>query len=219
MDWTVIGQSLPQFAAGLLLTLKLAVIGILGALILGAILSLVQYFHVPGLRQVASVYIDISRNTPLLVQLFFIFYGLPGLGIKMSAAVSGVFGLIFLGGSYMTEAFTAGYNAIPQRQLEAGQALGLTDWQLARLVVLPQGLTASVPALAANVIFLLKETSVFAVIAVPELTNTALDLIGLYYHSREYLFVLVMAYALLIIPLSLGLTLLERRVRRATFGN
>lgn len=218
MDWAIIAQSLPQFGAGLLLTLKLAVIGILGALIVGAISSLVQYFHIPVFRQVANVYIEISRNTPLLVQLFFIFYGLPGLGVKLSANVSGVFGLIFLGGSYMAEAFTGGYNAISKSQIDSGRALGLTDTQLARYVVMPQGLAASVPALAANVIFLLKETSIFSVIAVPELTNTALDLIGMYYHSSEYLFVLVVAYAIVIIPLSIILTYLERRVRYAQFG-
>ncbi|WP_127849253.1 amino acid ABC transporter permease [Lacticaseibacillus hulanensis] len=219
MNWTVITQSLPQFVAGFGITLKLSVIGILGALLVGAIISLVQYFRIPGLRQLATVYIEISRNTPLLVQLFFIFYGLPGLGVKLSATVSGVFGLIFLGGSYMAEAFTGGYNAISKSQIESGRALGLTDLQLARYVVLPQGLTASVPALAANVIFLIKETSIFTVIAIPELTNTALDLIGLYYNSNEYLFELVVAYAIILIPLSLALTWLERRVRYASFGN
>lgn len=219
MNWDIISQSLPQFVAGFGITLKLSVIGIFGALIVGAIVSLVQYFRIPVLRQIATVYIEISRNTPLLVQLFFIFYGLPGLGVKLSATVSGVFCLIFLGGSYMAEAFTSGYNAISKSQIEAGRAIGLTNLQLARYVVLPQGLTASVPALAANVIFLIKETSIFTVIAIPELTNTALDLIGLYYNSNEYLFMLVVAYAIILIPLSVLLTWLERKVRYASFGN
>ncbi len=219
MNWTVISQSLPAFSAGFIITLKLSLIGILGALLVGAITSLVQYFRIPGLRQLATVYIEISRNTPLLVQLFFIFYGLPGLGLKLSAAVSGVFGLIFLGGSYMAEAFTSGFNAINKSQIESGRALGLTDLQLAWYVVLPQGLMVSVPALAANVIFLIKETSIFTVIAIPELTNTALDLIGLYYNSNEYLLELVVGYAIILVPLSIGLTWLERRVRYAGFGH
>ena len=75
------------------------------------------------------------------------------------------------------------------------------------------------PALAANVIFLIKETSIFSVIAIPELTNTALDLIGMYYRSNEYLFVLVVAYAIILIPIILFLNLLERRVRYGTFGD
>ncbi|WP_390406356.1 amino acid ABC transporter permease [Lacticaseibacillus jixiensis] len=219
MDWTVIAKSLPQFVAAFWLTLKLSLIGILASTFVGALVSLAQYFKLPGLRQIASVYIEISRNTPLLVQLFFIYYGLPGLGMKLSATVSGIFGLTFLGGSYMAEAFTSGYNAISKGQIESGRALGFTNLQLARYVVVPQGLAASVPALAANVIFLIKETSIFTVIAIPELTNTALDLIGLYYRSNEYLFELVVAYAITLIPLSLALTWLERRVRYGEFGH
>ena len=119
----------------------------------------------------------------------------------------------------MAEGFTGGFNGVSQTQVESGQALGMNQWQLARYVVLPQGLALSVPALAANVIFLIKETSIFSVIAIPELTNTALDLIGLYYRSNEYLLVLVVAYAIILIPLSVILTWLERRVRYATFGD
>ncbi len=219
MDWSIIQQSLPQFGAALWLTVWLSVVGIAGAIIVGAIASLFQYFKVPVIHQIATVYIDIARNTPLLVQLFFIYYGLPGLGFKISATASGIVGLVFLGGSYMAEAFTSGYNAIKKSQLESGRALGLTNRQLAHYVVIPQGLAASVPALAANVIFLIKETSIFTVIAIPELTNTALDLIGLYYRSSEYLFELVVAYAIILIPLSVGLTWLERRVRYGQFGH
>lgn len=91
--------------------------------------------------------------------------------------------------------------------------------QLARYVIFPQGLSLSMPALAANVIFLIKETSIFSVIAIPELTNTALDLIGIYYRSNEYLLMLVIAYAIILIPLSIILTILERRVRYGSFGN
>ncbi len=91
--------------------------------------------------------------------------------------------------------------------------------QLARYVVFPQGLSLSIPALSANIIFLIKETSIFSVIAIPELTNTALDLIGIYYRSNEYLLMLVIAYAIILIPLSIVLTILERRVRYGSFGN
>ena len=108
---------------------------------------------------------------------------------------------------------------ISKNQIESGEAIGMSKWQLARYVVFPQGFALSVPAIAANIIFLIKETSIFSVIAIPELTNTALDLIGLYYHSNEYLFVLVIAYAIILIPLSLLLTWLERRVRYGTFGD
>ena len=219
MSWTVIQQSIPVFAQAFWLTLKLSFYGIIGAIIVGLIASFLRYFKVPVLRQISAAYTEISRNTPLLIQLFFIYYAFPELGIKISATAAGISGLIFLGGSYMAEAIYGGLQGVAKIQVESGLAISLSRGQLARYVVFPQGLTLSVPAIAANVIFLIKETSIFTVIAIPELTNTALDQIGLYYHTDESLFVLVIAYAIILIPLSLILTWLERRARRGTFGN
>ncbi|MCR5524455.1 MAG: amino acid ABC transporter permease [Lactobacillus sp.] len=219
MDWTIIQQSLPNFVQGFKLTLWLSLVGIVGSIIVGIITSLVQYFRVPGLWQVLNVYVEVARNTPLLIQLFFLYYAFPVMGIKMTAETCGIIGLIFLGGAYMAEGFTGGFNGVSQTQIDAGEALGMNQYQLARYVILPQGLSLSVPALAANIIFLIKETSIFSVIAIPELTNTALDLIGMYYRSNEYLFVLVIAYAIILIPVILLLDWLERRVRYGSFGN
>ena len=219
MDWTIIQQSINNIAQGLKLTLWLSLVGIVGSIIVGIITSLVQYFRVPGLRQVLNVYVEVARNTPLLIQLFFLYYAFPVMGIKMTAETCGIIGLIFLGGAYMAEGFTGGFNGVSQTQIDAGEALGMNQYQLARYVILPQGLSLSVPALAANIIFLIKETSIFSVIAIPELTNTALDLIGMYYRSNEYLFVLVIAYAIILIPVILLLDWLERRVRYGSFGD
>ena len=219
MDWTIIQQSLPNFAQGFKLTLWLSLVGIVGSIIVGIITSLVQYFRVPGLRHVLNVYVEVARNTPLLIQLFFLYYAFPVMGIKMTAETCGIIGLIFLGGAYMAEGFTGGFNGVSQTQIDAGEALGMNQYQLAWYVILPQGLSLSVPALAANIIFLIKETSIFSVIAIPELTNTALDLIGMYYRSNEYLFVLVIAYAIILIPVILLLDWLERRVRYGSFGD
>ena len=219
MDWTIIQQSLPNFAQGFKLTLWLSLVGIVGSIIVGIITSLVQYFRVPGLRQVLNVYVEVARNTPLLIQLFFLYYAFPVMGIKMTAETCGIIGLIFLGGAYMAEGFTGCFNGVSQTQIDAGEVLGMNQYQIARYVILPQGLSLSVPALAANIIFLIKETSIFSVIAIPELTNTALDLIGMYYRSNEYLFVLVIAYAIILIPVILLLDWLERRVRYGSFGD
>ena len=218
-SWTIIQQSLPMFGKGFELTLWLSFVGIIGSIIVGIIVSLLQYFNVPGLHQLASIYVEVSRNTPLLIQLFFLYYAFPVIGIKFNAELCGIIGLIFLGGSYMAEGFTGGFNGVSKGQLESGKAIGLSRWQLARYIVFPQGFSLGVPAMAANIIFLIKETSIFTVIAIPELTNTALDLIGMYYRSNEYLFVLVVGYAIILIPLSIILTLLEKRVRYGSFGN
>ncbi|OTA46523.1 MULTISPECIES: amino acid ABC transporter permease [Limosilactobacillus] len=219
MNWTVIQQSLPEFAQGFKLTLWLSFIGIIGAIIVGIISSLIQYFRVPVIGKIVGAYVEIARNTPLLIQLFFLYYAFPVMGIKMAAQTCGIIGLIFLGGAYMAEGFTGGFNGVSKSQLDSGRALGMSNFQLARYIVFPQGFALSMPALAANIIFLIKETSIFSVIAIPELTNTALDLIGMYYQSNEYLFVLVVAYAIILIPLIVFLTWLERRVRYGTFGD
>lgn len=219
MNWTIISQAMPVFERGFVLTLWLSLVGIAGSIIVGVIASLVQYFKVPVLSQIFTAYVELARNTPLLIQLFFLYYAFPVIHLRMSAITCGIVGLIFLGGAYMAEGFNGGFNGISASQINSGKALGMNRLQLARYVVFPQGFAQSVPALTANIIFLIKETSIFTVIAIPELTNTALDLIGMYYRSNEYLFMLVVAYAIIMIPVILLLNWLERRVRYGQFGD
>lgn len=219
MSWQIIMRSLPIFLKAFELTLWLSLIGIIGSIIVGVISSLSQYFKVPVLRQLFTAYVELARNTPLLIQLFFLYYAFPVIGLKMSAITCGIVGLIFLGGAYMAEGFTGGFTGVSKTQIDDGRALGMNNLQLARYVVFPQGFALSMPSLTANVIFLIKETSIFSVIAIPELTNTALDLIGMYYRSNEYLFILVIAYAIILIPVILILNYVERRVRYGTFGD
>lgn len=219
MDWSAIQDSLPLFAKALWTTLWLSAVGIALASIIGIACALTRYFDVPFVGRAAAAYEELFRNTPLLVQLFFLYYALPTLGVKLSAEVCAILGLGLLGGAYMAGAFRGGFSGVPRIQTESARALALTRAQSARHVVLPQGLTLSVAAFAANAIFLVKETSVFTAIAIPELTNEARDLIGMYYHTDEYLLMLVIGYAIILIPLSVGLTLLERRVRSGAFGN
>lgn len=201
------------------LTLRLGVFGIILSLIVGLICSMVQYYKVPILRRIVAVYIELSRNTPLLVQLFFLYFGLPKLGIKIDSETCAIIGLAFLGGSYMSEAFRSGLEAISVSQMESGLSLGLTHAQVMRHIILPQALSISIPAFCANIIFLIKETSVFSVVALPDLMYVAKDLIGLYYKTDEALLMLVIAYLILLLPISIIATWLERRLRYAGFGN
>ena len=170
-------------------------------------------------RQITAVYIELSRNTPLLVQLFFLYYGFPKIGVRLSAEFCGAVGLAFLGGSYMAEAFRSGLEAVDDVQKESALSLGLNSRQILGYVILPQALSTSVPALVANIIFLLKETSVFSAISLMDLMFTAKDLIGLYYKTTESLFLLVVFYLLILLPVSIVGTLLERRLRYAGFGD
>lgn len=219
MSWQIINQSLPIFAKAFQLTIWLSAVGIILSIVVGIFCSLIQYFKVPILSQLITAYVELARNTPLLIQLFFLYYAFPVVGLKMSAQTCGIIGLVFLGGAYMAEGFTGGFAGVSATQIDDGKALGMNNLQLARYVVFPQGFALSMPALTANIIFLIKETSIFSVIAIPELTNTALDLIGMYYRTNEYLLILVIAYAIILIPIILLLTYLERKVRYGTFGD
>ena len=173
MDFEVIRAYLPLFEQAAWLTLRLGLLGIGFAILVGFVCAAVRYWRVPVLRVVAAVYIEISRNTPLLIQLFFIYYGLPKLGIRTNPAACGVAGLAFLGGSYMAEAFRSGLEAVAHIQMESALSLGMTRGQALRYVILPQAVSVSVPPFVANVIFLLKETSVFSAVSLMDLMFTA----------------------------------------------
>ena len=218
LNWDFIIEYLPLYQKAAILTVKIGIAGILLAILIGLFCMAIQSYRIPVLQQVVRAYIEISRNTPLLIQLFFIYYGLPKIGIRTNAMFCGIAGLAFLGGSYMTEAFRSGVEAVETIQLESAYSLGLTRWQTMRYVVLPQALSISMPAFMANVIFLLKETSVFSAISLMDLMFTAKDLIGLYYQTTESLFLLVVFYLIILLPVSLAGSLLERRLRHAGFG-
>jgi polar amino acid transport system permease protein len=219
INWQFITSNLPLYEKAALLTLKLAFWGILASIIIGLICSVILYYKVKVLDVIVRAYVELSRNTPLLIQLFFLYYGLTKLGVTLSETACAVIGLSFLGGSYMAEAFRGGIEAVSKTQIESGLSIGLTKYQLARYVILPQAFSVSVPAIGANCIFLLKETSIFSAIAIVDLMNVTKDLIGLYYQTFESLFMLVISYLIILLPLSLLLTWLERKVRYAEFGN
>ncbi|MDD3193165.1 MAG: amino acid ABC transporter permease [Oscillospiraceae bacterium] len=218
MNWDFIAQYLPLYEKAAWLTVRLGIAGILLSILIGLACAVIQYFKVPVLRQLCTAYIELSRNTPLLIQLFFIYYGLPKLGIQTNATACGISGLAFLGGSYMAESFRSGIEAVEQIQSESAYSLGMSRLQVMRYVVLPQAISISVPAFVANIIFLLKETSVFSAISLMDLMFTAKDLIGLYYKTTESLFLLVAFYLLILLPVSVLGSLLERRLRHAGFG-
>ena len=203
---------------GLTVTIPLTAISFLFGLIIALFTALVQIAHVRVLDQLARFYVWVIRGTPLLVQLFFLYYGLPKIGIKTNAELCGIAGLAFLGGSYMAEAFRSGLESIEPIQTESAYSLGMDRMQTMRYVILPQAMSTSVPAFVANVIFLLKETSVFSAISLMDLMFTAKDLIGLYYKTAENLFLLVVFYLIILLPMSLLCSWLERRLRYAGFG-
>lgn len=219
MNLEFIHQYLPLYQEAAILTVQIGVLGILASILIGILCTMIHYFRVPVARQITAAYVEISRNTPLLIQLFFIYYGLPKIGIRTNPYACGVAGLAFLGGSYMAETFRSGIDAVDKIQTESAASLGLSGLQALRYVIFPQALSISFPAFMANVIFLLKETSVFSAISLMDLMFTAKDLIGLYYQTTESLFLLVIFYLLILLPVSIVGSLIERRLRYAGFGS
>ena len=209
---------LPMYVRAAALTLRLGATGILLSLVVGALCCLARYFRVPVLRRVAAVYIELARNTPLLVQLFFLYFGLPKIGVKLSAETCAIVGLTFLGGAYMAESLRSGLESVDRAQHESGMCLGLTPMQNMRYVILPQALATAIPSIGANAVFLIKETSVFSAVALADLMYVAKDLIGMYYKTDEALLMLTLAYLALLLPLSVAFSILERRLRHAGFG-
>lgn len=219
MDYYFISKYMPLYIRATGLTLKIATIAIFFSLIVGFVCSLTTYFKIPLIRPIVTAYIELSRNTPLLVQLFFLYFGLPKLGIMLSSEACAVIGMVFLGGSYMATAFQSGFDAIDKIQYEVALSIGLTKWQAMRHVILPQAVATAVPAFSANIIFLIKETSVLSVVALADLMYIAKELIGLYYKTEEALFMLVIFYLIILLPISIGTSYLERRLKYAGFGD
>ena len=218
MNWHYIIQAAPRFFHAAKLTLELAAYGIVLSLAVGLAAAVCMAYRLPVLDRLSRGYVELSRNTPLLIQLFFLYYGLPKIGIKIDGFTCGVIALVFLGGGYMAEALRAGLLAVPKGQTEAAKAIGLRNVQIFRYVVLPQAWAVSLPAIAANVLFLIKETSVIGAVSVAELMFVTKDIIGMDYKTNEALFLLFVSYLIILLPVSVWARYAERKVRRAKYG-
>ncbi len=219
MDFDYIEKVLPLYCSAAKLTLSIGFTGILFSAVLGILCAVIRYWKIPVLNWIVKSYTELSRNTPLLIQLFFLYFALPKIGIKLSANQCGIIGLTFLGGSYMAETFRSAIETVSKVQIESGQCIGLTKFQIVRYVILPQAAAVSVPGICANIIFLIKETSMFSAIALADLMFVAKDLIGMDYKTTEAFFLLVIFYFIILLPVSLISYWAERRVRYAQFGS
>jgi len=212
-------STLPAFLVAVGVTLQVGLIAIATSLCVALINAAISVFEVPVLKRMVRLYVELARNTPLLIQLFFIYFALPSIGIRISGFASAIIAMTFLGGAYLTEILRAGVEAVPRSQIESGLSIGLSRWQLLRHVILPQAGILSLPALFANFVFLLKETTVVSAVAVPEILYTTKSYIALYYKTYEMLAVMTGLCVLLFVPLSLLLRLIERRLQHGQFGS
>ncbi len=218
MNTDVLISYFPLYKEAFFLTVKIGFMGIGLSFIIGLLIALIIYLKIPVLKAIAVFYVEFFRNTPLLVQLFFLYFGLPKLGIPIDAKTAGVMGLGLLGAAYMAETIRSALESVEKTQTESAQSLGLSAGQTFFNITLPISFGRGFSGIIANVIFLLKETSVFSAISLMDLMFTAKDLIGLYYKTTECLFLLVVFYLIMLLPVSIIGSIVEKKVRYAEFG-
>lgn len=164
------GEILTQ---GVLVTIPLTIISFIFAMIIALITALVQVANIKVLKQIARFYVWIIRGTPLLVQLFVVFFGLPSLGIIVDAFPSAVFVFSINTGAYASETIRAAIESIPEGHMEAGYCVGMTYMQIMRRIILPQALRTAFPPLSNSLISLVKDTSLAASITITEMFMVA----------------------------------------------
>jgi polar amino acid transport system permease protein len=172
-EWVTLAGYWNDFVRASWLTLQVTLLAFVLAMLLGLLTALASSSRVGLLQAIARVYIEAIRNTPVLLQIFIVFFGLPSLGITLNAYTAGVIALGVNVGAYLAEVFRAGIQSVPRGQLEAASILGLERSQIFIEVVLPQAARAVYPAIVNNLIQLLLGTSLLSAIALPELSGTA----------------------------------------------
>ena len=215
--WNILVDSFPKLLGyGIRVTVPLTIFSFAIALAVALIVALIQYANVKVLRQVCRFYIWIVRGTPLLVQLYIVFFGLPGIGIKLDAFIAAMLVIGFNEGAYMAETIRGAMESVSRGQLEAGYCVGMNFPKIMWHVVLPQTFRTAFPALGNSMISMLKETSMAATISVMEMFRQAQVINGRVYESLG----LYVEVALIYLAFCTILTWLQRRgeKRLASYG-
>jgi polar amino acid transport system permease protein len=211
-DWSYLGDNWEELLRGLRRTLQVSAIAIAGAFVIGLVLGAARAARVPVVSQLAAVYVEIIRNTPILVQIFFLYFALPQIGIRLEAFTVAWLAVTIWGGAFNTENFRAGFEAVPARYREAGLALGFSRLATFANVTLPIGGRIALPSSINTYISVVKNTSLMYVIAYPELTKTALDIQALTLQTIETFTVLAVTYLIIVWTMSASIRLLERHL-------
>jgi His/Glu/Gln/Arg/opine family amino acid ABC transporter permease subunit len=194
---------------GLGRTLAVGAIAIAGAFVIGAVLGAARAHRIPVVSQLAAVYVEVIRNTPILVQIFMWFFGLPQIGITLSPFTVAWMSVMVWGGAFNIENFRAGFEAVPHRFREAGLALGFSRFKTFLNVTLPIGGRIALPSSINTYIAVFKNTALLYVISYPELTKTAYDINASTLQTLETFFWLAVVYLALVWLLSALIRLLE----------
>jgi polar amino acid transport system substrate-binding protein len=190
----------PLLAKGAVTTVELSLLSMSIAVCLGLLLALMRLYGPLPLRALGTIYVEFIRGSPLLIQLFFIFYGLPAVGIKLQPFAAAVLGLALNYGAYEAEVYRAGIQAIPHAQMEAALALGMTRWQALRHIIIPQALRVVLPPTTNDFIALLKDSSLVSVITMVELTRVYGQLAAMSYDYMGLGILTALMYVLIGLP-------------------
>jgi His/Glu/Gln/Arg/opine family amino acid ABC transporter permease subunit len=211
--WAFVSENWHElFVEALVNTLKVSAVAIAGSFAIGLVLGAARAHRIPVVSQFTAVYVEIIRNTPILVQIFMLFYALPQAGIRLNAFTVAWLAVMLWGGAFNSENFRAGFEAVPQRTREAAYALGFGSLGTFVNVTLPIGGRIALPSSINTYISVVKNTSLVYVIGYPELTTTAINIANLTLETLEALTVLGIVYLTLVWSLSASIRLLESRL-------
>jgi len=208
-------ENLPFLLKGAWYTLLITVISMAFGLVIGLIVAIARLKGNRLLRALARGYVSVIRGTPLLVQIFIIYYGLVDFGIRLEPLPAAIIALSINIGAYLSETFRGAILSVPKGQTEAALSLGMTPWQTMRRIVLPQAARVAIPPMGNTFIGMLKETSLVSVIAVTELLRQAQLLIAQYYVIMPFYLAIALMYWLMSTLFSAILGYLEKRLSRA----
>lgn len=170
-NFRVIFEYLPLFLTGLKSTFLISIVSIMLALVAGIIACACRISGIKSIKYPAIAYIEIIRSTPLLVQIYFLYFGLPTLGLRIPEIQTGIIALMLNSGAYIAEIIRAGINSVDEGQIEAGISSGLNYFQRMRFIILPQAIGVTVPPLLGQAIVLVKDSALLSLISVMELTR------------------------------------------------
>jgi polar amino acid transport system permease protein len=212
-QWRTVLAYLPDYLHAAVLALRITVVGFVLAFVLAVIAALARDSGSRVLRFVGGCYVEVIRNTPVLLQIFIVYFAFPSVGIRLSAVAAGTIALGVNVGAYLTEVIRAGFSSVERGQLEAAQVLGLSRFTVFTHVVAPQALRNVYPSLVNNLIQVLLGTSLLSTIAVPEITGVATVI-----NARTLLFVQVFGIAVAAyLILSYGLSMAADVIKRLLF--
>jgi len=211
-DWSAALSSIPQLLTGIPYTLLISFGGLAIGFLIGILFGLLRISRTAWLRVPAVAYIEIFRGTPVLVQVLFIFYGLPSvIGTSIDPITAGIAAIAVNSGAYISEIVRGGVQSIERGQREAGLSLGLSRYQTFKHVIWPQALRRMIPSLGNQAIISIKDTSLFAVIGVGELVRQGQIYIATTFNALEVYLMVAVLYLVITLSLSFLLRMLERK--------